>query len=106
MVNDAAVSVYAAKREYDAPRPISMIRYLAFNGLLPGVSTKWTPPSPTPPSPGYPSSTAAYAYAASVVLKRAVSGADAGIAQGIELPVDVAAGKKIGLAAGRAALRR
>jgi hypothetical protein len=81
-----------------------MIRYLAFNGLLKGVSPKWVPRAATPPSPGYPSSTAAYAYAASVVLHRPVQGADAGVAQGIELPVDVAGGKKIGLAVGRAAL--
>jgi Na+-translocating ferredoxin:NAD+ oxidoreductase RnfD subunit len=126
-LNDAAVSVYAAKRQYDAPRPISMIRYLAFNNQLPIVSgltrragsvtqvlldgtwvrgDSWTPPASTPPSPGYPSATAAYAYAASVVLKQAVMGADAGVANGTELAADVAAGKKIGLAAGRAAPAR
>ena len=37
-LNDAAVSAWAAKREYQAPRPISMIRYLAFNGQLPIVA--------------------------------------------------------------------
>ena len=37
-LNDAAVSAWAAKRAYQAPRPISMIRYLAFNGQLPIVA--------------------------------------------------------------------
>src|SRR5205823_14529438 len=36
-LNDAAVSAWAAKRTYQAPRPISMIRYLAFNRQLPLV---------------------------------------------------------------------
>ncbi|HEV2591106.1 MAG TPA: FG-GAP-like repeat-containing protein [Gaiellaceae bacterium] len=120
-LNDAAVSVYAAKREYDAPRPISMIRYLAFNDQLPLVAgltrrvgrvtqvrldgrwvngNRWS--VATPASPGYPSETAAYAYAASVVLRRPVAAAPSGT----ELPVDIAAGKQIGLDAGRAALRR
>ncbi len=124
-LNDAAVSVYAAKRQYDAPRPISMIRYLAFNNQLPIVSgltrragdvtqvllrgrwvrgDEWT--VATPASPGYPSATAAYAYAASVVLKQQAHGADAGLRDGTELPGDVAAGAKIGRAAGRAALAR
>ncbi|MGH3744875.1 MAG: ASPIC/UnbV domain-containing protein, partial [Mycobacteriales bacterium] len=31
-LNDAAVAAYRAKRTYQAPRPISMIRYLAFSG--------------------------------------------------------------------------
>ena len=31
-LNDAAVAAYRAKRAYQAPRPISMIRYLAFSG--------------------------------------------------------------------------
>jgi hypothetical protein len=31
-LNDAAVAVWGAKRFYRAPRPISMIRYLAFQG--------------------------------------------------------------------------
>ena len=30
--NDAAVAAWGAKRAYQAPRPISMIRYLAFQG--------------------------------------------------------------------------
>ncbi|HZP74057.1 MAG TPA: FG-GAP-like repeat-containing protein [Gaiellaceae bacterium] len=31
-LNDAAVATYRAKRAYQGPRPISMIRYLAFSG--------------------------------------------------------------------------
>jgi len=31
-LNDAAVATWGAKRVYEAPRPISMIRYLAFQG--------------------------------------------------------------------------
>jgi hypothetical protein len=31
-LNDAAVATYGAKRVYQSPRPISMIRYLAFQG--------------------------------------------------------------------------
>ena len=31
-LNDAAVATWGAKRAYQAPRPISMIRYLAFEG--------------------------------------------------------------------------
>ena len=31
-LNDAAVAAYGAKRAYQSPRPISMIRYLAFQG--------------------------------------------------------------------------
>ena len=118
-LNDAAVSVYAAKREYDAPRPISMIRYLAFNNQLPLVSGltrrvgavtqvrlrgRWVDGNtwsvPTPASPGYPSETAAYAYAAGVVLRRPVGVRPSGT----ELPADIAAGRQIGLAAGRASL--
>jgi hypothetical protein len=114
-LNDAAVSVYGAKRAYQAPRPISMIRYLAFNHELPLVAgltrnrggvvevrlggrwvrgDRWTPPSPTPASPGYPSAPAAYAAAAARVLGHAPT--PDGVAQGIELPQDAAAGRTIG----------
>jgi hypothetical protein len=124
-LNDAAVSVYGAKRAYEAPRPISMIRYLAFNHQLPLVDgltrqdgdtvevllrgrwvrgDRWTPPSPTPPSPGYPSAQAAYAAAAARVLGHAV--ATDGVAQGIELPQDVAAGSAIGTAVARRVLAK
>src|SRR6185437_7914492 len=81
-LNDTAVAAYGAKRTYQTPRPISMIRYLAFNGRLPIVAgltrragktvevrvggrwvrgDRWAPPAPTPPSPGYPSTDAAFA---------------------------------------------
>src|SRR5262249_49619617 len=35
-LNDAAVATWGAKRAYDPPRPISMIRYLAFQGQSSG----------------------------------------------------------------------
>ena len=129
-LNDAAVSVYGAKRAYESPRPIEMIRYLAFNDELPIVAgltrraggavqvrlrgrwtrgDRWTPPAATPPSPGYPSADAAFAFAARAVLGKAVgarvaAAARIGVDGGTELPVDVAAGRRIGTAAGRAAL--
>jgi hypothetical protein len=31
-LNDAAIATYGVKRRYQSPRPISMIRYLAFQG--------------------------------------------------------------------------
>ncbi|HVS85751.1 MAG TPA: FG-GAP-like repeat-containing protein, partial [Gaiellaceae bacterium] len=37
-LNDAAVAAWGAKRAYQGPRPISMIRYLAFNHELPAVA--------------------------------------------------------------------
>ncbi|HST15905.1 MAG TPA: hypothetical protein VLJ44_13735, partial [Gaiellaceae bacterium] len=123
-LNDVAVSAYAAKRAYDAPRPISMIRYLAFNGRLPIVAgltrrtgktievrlggrwvrgDRWAPPAPTPASPGYPSTTAAFAAAAEGVVgkafaARAAAAENAGVEQGTELPADAAAGKQLGTA--------
>ena len=81
-LNDAAVAVYGAKRRYDAPRPIELIRNLAFIHELPLVrgltresngvvevrragrwvrGDRWTPLASTPPSPGWPSAPAAYA---------------------------------------------
>ncbi len=125
-LNDVAVSVYGAKREYEAPRPISIIRYLAFNDQLPLVAgltrkagdtievrlrgrwvrgDRWTPPAPTPASPGYPSASAAYEAAAARVLRRAPR-ADVGVAQGIELPQDAAAGRAIGAAVARRVLAK
>lgn len=122
-LNDAAVSVYGAKREYQAPRPISMIRYLAFNHLLPNVpglvrdhgekirlrgrwvrGDRWTPPAPTPSSPGYPSADAAFAAVAARILGRTV--AVDGVAQGVELPQDVAVGRAIGIAVAKRVLAR
>ena len=130
-LNDAAVAVYRAKRRYDAPRPIEMIRYLAFNHelpLVPGLTRqvgavvqvrlggrwvrgdRWTPPQVTPPSPGWPSADAAFAAAAHMVLARLAPAAapplPRGSGGGIELPMDVAAGRKLGVAAGRLALGR
>jgi Na+-translocating ferredoxin:NAD+ oxidoreductase RnfD subunit len=135
-LNDAAVAAYGAKRKYQSPRPISMIRYLAFNGelpLVPGLSRKrgaveevrlggrwvegsrWTPPAATPPSPGWVSADAAYAYAADRVLTaltgrsfaaRAARIARAGVADGTELAADAAAGRTLGRAIGRLALAR
>jgi Na+-translocating ferredoxin:NAD+ oxidoreductase RnfD subunit len=133
-LNDAAVSVWAAKRAYQAPRPISMIRYLAFNGqlpLVPGVSKRvdgkvyvlsaghwipgaaWTPPVATPASPGWVSESSAFAYAANEVLT-GITGrsfaaqarrlATAGRAEGIETPSDEAAGRMVGETAGKLAL--
>ena len=36
-LHDAAIAAWGAKRAYQSPRPISMIRYLAFNNQLPLV---------------------------------------------------------------------
>jgi uncharacterized membrane protein len=74
----------------------------------------WTPPALTPPSPDWPSSNAAFAFAAKVVLDAyggvadgaAASAAQLGVRAGTELPMDVTAGGKIGLAAGRLALAK
>ena len=129
-LNDAAVSAWAAKRAYDAPRPISMIRYLAFNDQLPivaGVSKRvggttyvrrdgrwisgaaWTSPAPTPASPGWVSEGSTFAYAADKVLS-ALTGrsfsalaqrfATAGVAEGIETPADETAGRVLGMKIG------
>ena len=88
-LNDAAVSAWAAKRASEAPRPISIIRYLAFQDqlpLVPGLIKRvrgqqlvlragrwvpgagWAPLAPTPPSPGGVSGDSAFAYAAGEVL--------------------------------------
>jgi hypothetical protein len=135
-LNDAAVAAYGAKREYQAPRPISMIRYLAFNGALPLVDgltrkagqteevrlggrwvdgARWAPSAPTPASPGWVSADATYAYAAARVLgtltgrsfaARAAAASRAGIADGTELAADVAAGRRLGARIGGLALAR
>jgi Na+-translocating ferredoxin:NAD+ oxidoreductase RnfD subunit len=135
-LNDAAVSAWAAKRAYQAPRPISMIRFLAFTGQLPlvdGVSKRvggktyvrsgnrwvigaaWTPFVRTPASPGWVSEGSAFAYAASTVLT-ALTGhsfaaqvqrlATTGVAEGIATPADEAAGRVVGEKAGTLALSR
>ena len=154
-LHDAAIAAWGAKREYQAPRPISMIRYEAFQGqssdrtgpsynaeglpLVPGLievigtgtksplaadagqvaiktrtgwvlGTRWTPNRPTPPSPGWASGDSAFAYAAGAVLAHATgrsfarAAATAGasdVEAGIDVPADVAAGRKLGAAAGR-----
>ena len=131
-LNDTAVAANGAKRTYQTPRPISMIRYLAFNGRLPIVSgltrrvgktiqvrlrgrwvrgDRWAPPATTPASPGYPSTDAAFATAAEGVLGKeyaalAATVANAGAAQGTELPADVAAGQRLGSAVAKRVLAR
>jgi hypothetical protein len=135
-LNDAAVSAWAAKRTYQGPRPISMIRYLAFNDQLPlvpglvrrvGSTTQvrsgdrwvdgaaWTPPAATPASPGWVAEGSAFAYAASTVLGKltgqafaadAARAASAGVADGIQTPADEAAGRALGVAVGKAALAK
>jgi hypothetical protein len=128
--------VWAAKRKYQAPRPISMIRYLAFEGQLPVVpglierrdgqlsvlsqgrwvpGARWTPPAPTPASPGWVSDRSAFAAAAARVLgtmtgrsfdQQAERLASAGVAAGIETPADETAGSRLGSAVAQRALRR
>ena len=138
-LNDAAVATWGAKRTYRLPRPVSMIRYLAFQGqssdqksadysadglpLVPGLIELrdgklevlshgrwidggiWTPPTATPPSPGGVAEASAFAYAAGSVLSaltghsyaeqiRAASMAP--IADGIDVPSDVTAGRALG----------
>jgi hypothetical protein len=138
-LNDAAVAAWGAKRAQQAPRPISMIRYLAFQGqssdrkqahysaeglaLVPGLvelrdgkvevlsrgrwvdAAAWSPPAATPASPGGVAEGSAFAYAAGRVLT-ALTGrsfaremriaAAAPLAAGIDVPSDVAAGRKLG----------
>ena len=138
-LNDAAVATWGAKRAYQAPRPISMIRYLAFQGqssdrklphysadglpLVPGLvelrdgkvevlsqgawvdGSAWSPPVATPASPGGVAEGSAFAYAAGRVLS-ALTGhsyasqiheaSTAPVADGIDVPSDVTAGRAIG----------
>jgi hypothetical protein len=129
-LNDAAIATYGAKRKYQSPRPISMIRYLAFAGQLPLVpglielrngkvevrlqgrwvlGAGWTPPESTPASPGWVSEASAFSYAAATVLGRSFDQqaerlSREGIAGGIETPADVAAGQALGKAVGERAL--
>jgi hypothetical protein len=123
-LDEAAVATWRAKRSSEAPRPISMIRYLAFESQLPLVpglvertngqtrvredgrwvpGAAWTPPLATPASPGGVSERAAFAYAAAAVLghrfdARAKRAAESGLRGGIDLPAAVAAGRAVGLA--------
>ncbi len=134
-LNDAAVSAWGAKRTYQSPRPISMIRYLAFNTQLPLVpglvkrvggqqlvlragrwvpGARWSPLAPTPSSPGFASGNSAFAYAAAEVLRAftgrsfagpAARAASQGVDRGTELPGDVTAGRALGTKVGRLVLR-
>ncbi len=135
-LNDAAVATWAAKRADQSPRPISMIRYLAFNNQLPLVrgliervggqqlvlragrwvpGARWSPLAPTPPSPGFASGAGAFASAADEVLTaftgrsfahRAGLAAAQGVERGTELPGDVTAGRALGTKVGKLVLRR
>jgi Na+-translocating ferredoxin:NAD+ oxidoreductase RnfD subunit len=135
-LNDAAVSDWGAKRAYSSPRPISMIRYLAFNNQLPLVpglikrvggqllvlragrwvpGARWSPLAPTPPSPGWASGDSAFASAANEVLTAftgrsfagpAARAAAQGLDRGTELPGDVAAGRALGTKIGRLVSRK
>jgi hypothetical protein len=135
-LNDAAVTAWGAKRAAQGPRPISIIRYLAFNNqlpLAPGLvkrvggqqlvlraghwvpGAKWSPLTATPPSPGGISGDSAFAYAASTVLTvftdhsfadRAAQASTQGIADGTELAADVAAGRIAGTTVGERVKRK
>jgi hypothetical protein len=135
-LNDAAVSVWRTKRSAQAPRPISMIRYLAFNDdlpLIPGLikrvggqqlvlrggrwvsGARWNPLAPTPPSPGGASADSAFAYAANAVLTavtgrsfdgRALRAATEGRDRGTELPGDVTTGRILGAKVGKLVLAK
>jgi hypothetical protein len=135
-LNDAAVTVWGAKRASQAPRPISMIRYLAFNNqlpLVPGLIKRvggqqlvlragrwvpgagWRPLAPTPPSPGGVSADSAFAYAADAVLRAFTGGSFAAEAarastqsvdRSTELPGDVKAGRTVGTQIGGRVARK
>lgn len=146
-LGDAAIAAWGAKRAYQSPRPISMIRYLAFQGqssdpkapsynreglpLVPGLTrlgtdgrvevlsrgrwmlgSRWTPPATTPASPGWVSGESAFAYAADEVLtaltgrsfdRQAGQMSRSGVEGGIDIPADDLAGRKMGIAVGKAA---
>ena len=149
-LNDAAVATWGAKRASLAPRPISMIRFSAFEGqstdqnapnanftdgipLVPGLielrgdkvevlshgrwieGAAWSPPVATPPSPGGVAEGSAFAYAAGMVLT-ALTGhshtsqireaSTAPVADGIDVPSDVSAGRKLGERVAALVLRR
>ncbi len=138
-LNDAAVAAWGAKRAYQPPRPISMIRYLGFQGqssdrkqpdysadglpLVPGLvelrggkvdvlsrgrwvdGAAWSPPLATPPSPGGVAEGSAFAYAAGRVLaaltghsyaRQMREASAAPVADGIDVPSDMTAGRSLG----------
>ncbi len=148
-LNDAAVAAWGAKRAYQPPRPISMIRYLAFQGqssdrkqadysanglpLVPSLvelrggkvevlsqgrwidGAAWSPPIATPPSPGGVAEGSAFAYAAGRVLAaltgrsyadRIREASSAPVADGIDVPSDVRAGRTVGERVAALVLRR
>jgi Na+-translocating ferredoxin:NAD+ oxidoreductase RnfD subunit len=148
-LNDAAVAAWGAKRAHPAPRPISMIRYAAFQGqssdrkagnystdglpLVPGLvevrngkvevvshgvwvdGATWSPPVATPPSPGAVAEGSAFAYAAGRVLTALTGHSYAGrihaastapLADGIDVPSDVRAGRMVGERVAALVLRR
>ena len=149
-LNDAAVATWGAKRAYNAPRPISMIRYLAFQGqstdlkqapynpdglpLVPGVIeihrgkivhvlssgrwihlAAWSPPVATPASPGGVAEGSAFAYAAGRVLATLTGhsyasqirkASTAPLADGIDVPSEMTAGRKLGDRVAALVLRR
>jgi hypothetical protein len=105
---DAAIAAWGAKRVTQAPRPVSMIHYLASQGALPSSDAAWQPPVPTPASPGGISEDAAFAAAAEAALGARADGRAAllerlGLRQGIDLPSDVVAGRRAGHSAAAAA---
>jgi Na+-translocating ferredoxin:NAD+ oxidoreductase RnfD subunit len=111
-LNDAAVTTWGAKRASQAPRPISMIRYLGFNKELP-TGSRWTSPLPTPASPGGVAEASAFAYAADEVLtaflgrsfdSRAQAASAEALEGGIDIPADIALGRTVGEKVGRLAL--
>jgi Na+-translocating ferredoxin:NAD+ oxidoreductase RnfD subunit len=132
-LQDAAIATWRAKRASQAPRPVSMIRYLAFDGTLPLVpglirrdraghlevlergrwvrGDRWTPPAATPPSPGWVSEDAAFAYAAGAVLAKAGSPSFAAEVRraahaGVATGLETPAAESAGRAVGEAAGRR
>jgi hypothetical protein len=77
------------------------------------LGARWTPPVQTPASPGWVSESSAFAYAADAALsaltgrsfdKQARRAAEAGLAEGIQIPPDVAAGRTVGRTAGARAV--
>ena len=156
-LNDAAVATWGAKRAYLAPRPISVIRYAAFQGqstdrcrvcrgtgpqeayspdglpLVPDLiefhdgkvevlsrgrwidGAAWSPPSATPASPGGVAEGSAFAHAAGRVLA-ALTGhsyatqireaSTAPLADGIDIPSDLTAGRRLGERVAALVLRR
>ena len=163
-LHDAAITSYGAKRAYQSARPISMIRYLAFQGqssdpkgasynagglpLVPGLieivtqassapgapqaalrgdigqvavlsggrwvlGAGWKSPADTPASPGWVAESSTFAAAADDVLtkltgrsfaRQATAAKQSSVENGINLPADVAAGRKLGTRVGRLAL--